>query len=77
MHFAQLEQSYHLTNMAEETGSKSPFVYGPMTKMATRPIQCKRPLKPSLKSKGESGWDIICSIENVGSTKFSQMMILG
>ena len=57
--------------------SKSPFVYGHMTKMATTPIQGKNLLKSSLKSKGQWVWDMVCRVGNVVSTKFSQMMILG
>ena len=45
-------------------------VPGHMTKMAT-------PLKSFLEPKDQWPWDLVCSIVNVGPTKFAQMMILG
>ena len=52
-------------------------VPGHMTKMATMPIKGENPLKSSLEPKGQWPWDLVCSIVNVGPTKFAQMMILG
>ena len=38
----------------------------------------KKPLKSSPpEPEGQRPWDLVCSIENVGPTKFIQMMILG
>ena len=44
--------------------------FGHMTKMAAMPIYGKNPLE------GLWYWDLVCSIGDVGSTKFVQMMIL-
>ena len=54
----------------DQTGSKSPFVYGHMTKMAITLIQGNfKPFKSSLKSKGQWVSDMVCVIRNVGSEK--------
>ena len=49
-----------------------------MTKMATTPIYGKIPLKIS-SPEPEGRWprDLVCSIWDVGPTKFVQIMILG
>ena len=50
---------------------------GHMTKMATRPIYGKNPLISSpLESKGQWPWDSVCSIRDVGPTRFAQMINL-
>ena len=49
-----------------------------MTKMAATPIYGKNLLKSSSQeSEGQRPWDLVCSIGDVGPTKFVQMMILG
>ena len=49
-----------------------------MTKMAAMPIYGKSPLKSSSpEPEGRLPWDLVCSIRDVGPTKFVQMMILG
>ena len=51
-----------------------------MTKMATMPVYGKNPLNIfSLEPKGQWPWDLdqVCSIGDVGPTRFAQMMILG
>ena len=51
---------------------------GHMTKMATTPIYCKNPkISSSLEPKGQWPWDLVCSIGDVGPTKFAQMMNIG
>ena len=54
---------------------------GHMTKMATTPIYGKNLLKnlqlQNQKVNDFVAWYVLCSIGNVGSTKFVQMMILG
>ena len=51
---------------------------GHMTKMATTPIYCKNPLmSSSLEPKGQWPWELVCSIGDVGSTRFAQMINLG
>ena len=50
---------------------------GHMTKMAAMPIYGKNPLKSSPEPEGRLPQDLVCSIGDVGPTKFVQMMILG
>ena len=51
---------------------------GHMTKMAATPIYGKNPLKTSSpEPEGRWPWGLVCSIGDVGPTKFVQMMILG
>ena len=51
--------------------------FGHMTKMATMRTYGKNPLKSSTpEPEGLCYWDLVCSIGDVGSTKFVQMMIL-
>ena len=51
---------------------------GHMAKMAAMPIYGKKHLKSSSQeSEGQWPWDLVCSIGDVGPTKFVQMMILG
>ena len=48
-----------------------------MTKMAATPIYGKNSLKSSSSEpEGRWPWDLVCSIGDVGPTKFVQMMIL-
>ena len=52
--------------------------YVHMTKMATTPIYAKISLNIfSLEPKGHWLWDLVCSIGDVGPTRFAQMMNLG
>ena len=52
--------------------------YGHMTNMATMPIYGKHSLYLfSLKPKALWLWDLVCSIGDVGPTRFAQMMNLG
>ena len=47
-----------------------------MTKMTTMPIYGKNPLKIIFpEPEGRWPWDLVCSIGDVGPTKFVQMMI--
>ena len=48
---------------------------GHLTKMATMPIYGKNP--SSLEPKGQWPWDLVCSIGDVGPTRFAQMINLG
>ena len=49
-----------------------------MTKMAAMPIYGKKTLKStSLEPEVGWPWDLVCSIRDVGPTKFVQIMILG
>ena len=49
-----------------------------MTKMAAMPIYGKNHQKSSSpEPEGRLPWDLVCSIEDVGPTKFVQMMIQG
>ena len=51
---------------------------GNMTKIAATPLYSKNPLKiSSLEPESRLPWDLVCSIGDVGPTKFVQMMILG
>ena len=51
---------------------------GHMTKMATTPIYGKKPLmSSSLEPKGQWPCDLVCSIWDVGPTRFAQMINLG
>ena len=51
---------------------------GHMTKMATTPIYGKNSLiSSSLEPKGQRPWDLVCSIGDVGPTRFAQMINLG
>ena len=52
---------------------------GHMTKIATTPIYGKKNLKisSSLEPKGQLPCDFVCSIGDVGPTRFAQMMNLG
>ena len=52
---------------------------GHMTKMATTPIYGKNPLNVffSVEPKGRWPWDLVCSIGDVGPTRFAQMINLG
>ena len=50
--------------------------FGHMTKMAAMPIYGKNPLKSSPEPEGQWPWDLVCSIRDVGPTKFVHMMIL-
>ena len=51
---------------------------GHMTKMATTPIYGKNlSISSSLEPKGQWPWDLVCSIGDVGPTRFVQMMNLG
>ena len=47
-----------------------------MTKMTAMPIYGKTPLKIFFKPEGRWPWDLVCSIGDMGPTKFVQMMIL-
>ena len=50
---------------------------GHMTKMATTPIYGKNPLKVFFSgTKGQWHWDLVCSIGDVGPTRFAQMINL-
>ena len=44
-----------------------------MTKVAAMPIYGK---KPSTEPEGWGPWELVCSIRDVGPTKFVQMIIL-
>ena len=49
-----------------------------MTKMATTPIYGKLfKTSSSLEPKGHFLWDLVCSIGDVGPSRFVQMMNLG
>ena len=49
--------------------------YGHMTKMAATPIYGKNPLKIFFsRTSRPVTWDLVCSIGDVGPTKFVQMM---
>ena len=48
-----------------------------MNKMAATPIYGKNPLKSSPEPEGRWPWDLVCSMGDVGPTKFVQMMIIG
>ena len=55
---------------------------GHMTKMATMPIYGKNPLNIFSGTKrpmpgGQWPWDLLCSIGDVGPTRFAQTMNLG
>ena len=51
---------------------------GHMTEMATMPIYSKNPLIIfSLEPKGQWPWNLVCSIGDIGPTRFAQMMNLG
>ena len=51
---------------------------GHMTKMATKPIYGKNPLNVFFSGpKGQWPWDLVCSIGDVGPTRFAQMINLG
>ena len=51
---------------------------GHMTKMATMPIYGKTLLiSSSLEPKGQWPFDLVCSIGDVGPTRFAQMINLG
>ena len=51
---------------------------GHMTKMATTPIYGKLfKMSSSLEPKGHWLWDLVCSIGDVGPTRFAQIMNLG
>ena len=50
---------------------------GHMTKMAATPIYGKNPLKySSPEPECRLPWDMVCSIGEVGPTKFVQMLVL-
>ena len=52
--------------------------YGHMNKMAPRPYMVKTlKISSSLEPKGHQLWELVCSIGDVGPTKFAQMMNLG
>ena len=50
-----------------------------MTKMATMPIYGKNSLNVffSVEPKGQWPWDLVCSIGDVGPTRFAQKINLG
>ena len=51
---------------------------GHMTKMATTPIYDKNPLNILFSgTTSQWPWDLVCSIGDVGPTRFVQMMNLG
>ena len=51
---------------------------GHMTKMATMPIYGKNALNKFFSgTKSQWLWDLVCSIGDVGPTRFAQMMNLG
>ena len=51
---------------------------GHMTKMASTPIYNKNPkIYFSLEPKSQWPWDLVCSIGDVSSTRFAQIMNLG
>ena len=50
---------------------------GHMTKMAATPIYGKNPLKSSPEAGRWWPWELVCSVGDVGPSKFVQMMILG
>ena len=51
---------------------------GHMTKMATTPIYGKTLyMFSSLEAEGQWPWDLVCSIGDVGPTRFAQMINLG
>ena len=52
-------------------------ITGHMTKMAIMPIYGKNPkISSSLEPKGQLPWDLVCSIGDVGPTRFLQMINL-
>ena len=47
-----------------------------MIRMTATPIYGKNPLNSSPEPEGRWPWDLVCSIGDVGPTKFVQMLIL-
>ena len=50
--------------------------FGHMRKMAARLIKGKNPLKATSEQESQYPWDLVCSIWDMGPSKFVQMMIL-
>ena len=50
---------------------------GHMSKMATRPMVKTLYMSSSLEPKGQWPYDLVCSIGDVGPTRFAQMINLG
>ena len=73
-----IETKFHMTTPYDRLAKTYTNCYGHMTKMATMPILVKTlVISSSLEPKGHWLWDLVCSIEDVGPTRFAQMMNLG
>ena len=69
---------FHVKNPYDKSAKIYTKYFGHMTKMAATPIYGKNLLKSSSpEPEGQWPWDLVCSIGDVESTKFVQMMILG
>ena len=69
-----IELEFHVKTPNDKLAKMHAKYFGHMTKMAATPIYGKNPLK--IFSRTRWPWDLVCSIGDVGPTKFVQMMIL-
>ena len=72
------ELKFHMKTPYDRLAKMYTKCTGHMTKMATTPIYGKTLLmSSSLEPKGQWPWDLVCSIGDMGPTRFAQMINLG
>ena len=72
------ELKFHMKTSYDRLAKVYTKCNGHMTKMATTPIYGKNPLNVFFSgTKGQWPWDLVCSIGDVGLTRFAQMINLG
>ena len=73
-----IELKFHMKTPYNRLANIYTNCYGHMTKIATTPIYGKTlEISSSLEPKGQWPLDLVCSIGDVGPTRFAQMMNLG
>ena len=71
------ELKFHMKTPYDRLAKTYTNCTGHMTKMATTPIYDKPFKFPFLEPKGQWPWDLVCSIGDVGPTRFAQVINLG
>ena len=70
-----IELKFHVKTPNDKLDKMYTKYLGQMTKMTTLPIYGKNLLKSSPEPEGQWPWDLVCSVGDVGPSKFVQMMI--
>ena len=65
-----IELEFHVKTPYDTLAKMYTKYFGHMTKMTAMPIYSKNPLKSSPEPDGRWPWDLVCSIGDVGPTRF-------